>query len=88
MAEVTILRCGQMVCCRILTRRKLPVMTSFTTIGDTGMVKHPAGKIAGDMAHGTVFRRWNMIRRFANRGRAVMTGGAVIHDASVIKYCR
>ena len=64
MAEVTILSSGQMVCCRILTDRELPVMTTVTAIGDTGMIKHASGKAAGDMTHGTIFRRRYMIRRF------------------------
>ena len=86
MAEVTILRSGQMVGGRILTGRKLPVMTAVAAIVHTRVIEHTGGKTAGDMTHGTIFRRRYVIRRLANRGRAVMTRGAVIHDTRVIKH--
>lgn len=52
---------------RILTRRKLTVVTTFTAIGDASMIKHTGGKTAGDMAHGTIVCGGNMIRRLAER---------------------
>jgi len=73
---------------RILTDGKLPVMTSVTATGHPGMIKHAGGKTAGDMTHGTIFRGGNMIHRFANGGRAVMTGSTVVHDTRVIEDCR
>ena len=86
MTEVTILCRGQMVCCRILTGGKLPVMTPVTATGHAGMIKHPGSKTAGDMTHRTIIRGGNMIHRFADGLCSVMTGGAVIHDAGVIKH--
>ena len=88
MAEVTILGRGQMAGGRILTDRKLPVMTTVTATGDTRVIKHAGGKTAGDMAHRAILGGGNMIHRLANGGRAVMTGSTVVHDARVIEDCR
>ena len=85
-AEVTILGGGQVVGGRILTSRKLSVMTAVTTIVDTRVIKHAGGKTAGDMTHRAILGGRNMIHSLANGGRAVMTGSAVVHDAGVIEH--
>jgi hypothetical protein len=73
---------------RILTDRKLPVMTAVTTTGHPGVIKHPGGKTAGDMAHRAILGSGNMVDRLANGGRAIMTGRTIVHDTRVIEHRR
>ena len=64
--EITILISGQMVYGRLLTDSKLTVMTTVAAVAHAGMIKHPGGETAGDMAYGTILRGGDMICRFAS----------------------
>ena len=87
MAEVTVLRGGHMVHCRILADGIDPVVTAGAVVGDTCVIKYPGGKTTGVMAHAAIFAGGDVRGRFAGGIGTVMTGCAVIHDTLVIKHC-
>lgn len=68
------------------TRGGDAIVAGCAATGYTGMVIGGANKCRGVMAYGTILRGGNMRRRFAGGRCAIVTGGAVIHDARVIKY--
>ena len=63
-------------------------MATFATTGYTSMIKHAGGETTGDVAHGTILCGGNMVHRLADGRRAIVAGGAVIHDTGVIEHGR
>ena len=74
MAEVAILRRGQVIHCRILSDGINTIVTTIAATGHTSMIKYASGKTSGDMTHGAIISGGNMIHRLTSRVRAVMTG--------------
>ncbi len=86
--KVAILRGGQMVCCRVLARRVLAVVTAFASRGNALVIEHARGKTVGVMADTAIFSGRYMVNRFPSRSRAVMATGAITGDAFVTKNSR
>ena len=71
-------RCG-------LSLRSHAIVTFSATAGDARVVKFCPFKCFDIVANGAVFRRRNVVRRFADSGGAVVARCALIDDANMIE---
>jgi hypothetical protein len=62
------------------------VMTRFTVINDTAMIKAAGGEGAHAVANTTIFAGRHVVGRFT-AGINAMTGRAIVHDVAMIDEC-
>lgn len=84
MTNTAILGGGKVV--GVLAECDHAVVTRRAVVDNAGMIEYSRSKAGRAMANRTVFSRGYMNYRFANGGRAVMTGSTVIHDTGVIEH--